>query len=135
MVRIACAVLLIGVAAVSSAACSQRETSDEFLSDGRAIDDADVLAPEAEFLDEVVMPDVAVDELDSEEEFVGCPVVRWKLEQSDAEKMNGKPCHTSVKCGWFEPCMCTAWCDCLQGVWVCDSVCDDSCLDDVKDAL
>ncbi|MBM4354420.1 MAG: hypothetical protein FJ109_11600 [Deltaproteobacteria bacterium] len=66
---------------------------------------------------------------------VPCPADRGQLEQAEAEQMDGKTCDETVEhCGHFEYCDCTAWCDCVQGVWNCDWVCDNSCFGDTSDA-
>lgn len=119
-----------------SSSCSQRGSSSGPSSDAACHD-----AVQADGQDDGVVADVDLvsdledDGEDTEVMPVACPVGSGELDKSQADEISGKPCDATVSCGGFDYCMCSAWCDCTQGYWVCDSVCDDSCLEDVKDAL
>lgn len=61
--------------------------------------------------------------------YVSCPT-SGELSQSQQKEIAGMPCtEDGAECGYSEYCACFFWCDCTDGIWVCDSLCDDSCLE------
>lgn len=61
---------------------------------------------------------------------VPCPT-SGDLRQNEQKAMQGKVCAAEdERCGNDGYCNCYFWCDCKDGVWACDSICDDSCWGD-----
>ena len=64
--------------------------------------------------------------------FVLCPT-SGDLSQDEQKELEGKPCPVKdERCGNDGYCNCYWWCDCEDGIWVCDSICDDSCWGDTN---
>jgi len=62
--------------------------------------------------------------------FIPCPT-SGDLRQSESKELEGGICESEgERCGNDGYCNCYFWCDCTEGIWVCDSICDDSCWED-----